>query len=228
MTTCFKTLSPNNPLTHPNIIDLWHALYHEPSICQDVAHRLPDDFAQHCQEYQHLYKNNIQDDKPLTDWLIRLFNDIYGTHTKLVHGEGEPEYFAPKDGNPAYIAFAHGFFNSSLHEISHWCVAGKARRQQDDFGYWYCPDGRTADEQALFETVEIKPQAIECLLNLALGRDFKVSVDNLNANFDTSNSQFAQNVYDKALSFLQNPVTLPPDARRLIWVFLTTSKILQA
>ncbi len=39
------------------------------------------------------------------------------------------------------------FFASALHEISHWCVAGKARREQVDFGYWYCPDGRDAMTQ---------------------------------------------------------------------------------
>ncbi|PAW13612.1 elongation factor P hydroxylase, partial [Klebsiella pneumoniae] len=27
------------------------------------------------------------------------------------------------------IVFAHGFCQSPVHEISHWCVAGKARRE---------------------------------------------------------------------------------------------------
>ncbi|MDO4896915.1 MAG: elongation factor P hydroxylase [Moraxella sp.] len=222
MTVRFDDLSPypaKSPL--PNIAPLWHDFYHNPTIYQDISRLLPDDFANHCQHYQSLYQQHVSDDNPLTDWLITLFNALYAPHTTLIHSTGEPEYFAPKDGKSAQIAFAHGFFASSLHEISHWCVAGKQRRMLDDFGYWYCPDGRDQATQALFEQVEIKPQAIECLLNLALGRYFYVSQDNLNADFDTSQSRFAQDVYDKAHSFLQNPSTLPPDARRLIWVFLT-------
>ncbi|MEA7548766.1 elongation factor P hydroxylase, partial [Salmonella enterica subsp. enterica serovar Anatum] len=43
------------------------------------------------------------------------------------------------------------------YEISHWCIAGKARRELVDFGYWYCPDGRDAQTQSQFEDVEVKP-----------------------------------------------------------------------
>lgn len=75
----------------------------------------------------------------------------------------------------------------------------------------------------MFEQVEIKPQAIECLLSLALDHYFYVSQDNLNADFDTSKSTFAHDVYAKALSYLHAPNTLPRDARRLLWVFLTLS-----
>ncbi len=39
----------------------------------------------------------------------------------------------------------------------HWCIAGKARRNRVDFGYWYCPDGRDAQTQSQFEDVEVKP-----------------------------------------------------------------------
>lgn len=221
MTVRFDDLSPHadkSPL--PDVTPLWRDFYDNTDITQDIRTRLPN-LIDHAHHYEHLYQHNITDDKPLTDWLMALFNEMYYPHTTLIHSDGEPEYFAPTNNQPAKIAFAHGFFASALHEISHWCVAGKARRQLDDFGYWYCPDGRDEHTQALFEQVEIKPQAIECLLNLALGRYFYVSQDNLNANFDTSQSQFPQDVYDKALSFLKNPNTLPPDAKRLIWVFLT-------
>ncbi len=71
------------------------------------------------------------------------------------------------------------FFNSALHEISHWSIAGDKRRLLPDLGYWYAPDGRTAEQQALFEQVEIKPQAIEWLFATAFGRKFRVSLDNL-------------------------------------------------
>lgn len=221
MSVRFDDLSPHlhkAPLT--NIRALWDAFYDHADIKQDINSRLPANFHKHAYHYT---KIDHSDDKALTDWLMALFNDLYAPHTILIHSQGEPEYFAPRHNEPAKIAFAHGFFASSLHEISHWCVAGKQRRTLDDFGYWYCPDGRDQATQDKFEQVEIKPQAIECLFNLALGRYFYVSQDNLNASFDTSNSRFADDVYNKALIFLQNPTTLPPDARRLLWVFLSVT-----
>lgn len=152
-----------------------------------------------------------------TDWLIGLFNHLFDNqNTVLVRGGGEPEYFASTATSPAQICFAHGYFASALHEISHWCIAGKQRRQLDDFGYWYCPDGRDKSTQTAFEQVEIKPQAIECLLTHATANRFFVSADNLNADFDTSDSTFANDVYHQALTYLQHPLTLPKDAQKLL------------
>ena len=217
----FSTLG----VIHPTTRGLWRDFYHND--CAAALARVcvarHNDYAGSHATWQKMTAEARQDDDALTAWLITLFNGLYGTApmpTLLAHSIGEPEYFAPTADTPARIAFAHGFFSSSLHEISHWCVAGRTRRQQDDFGYWYCPDGRSAHEQALFEQVEIKPQAIECLLNLALARSFAVSVDNLNATFDTTASTFARDVYQQASAYLQSPQTLPPDAQRLIWIFL--------
>ena len=80
-------------------------------------------------------------------------------------GEDEPIYL-PADQQCAHhrIIFAHGFFASALHEISHWCIAGPERRLLVDFGYWYEPDGRDVLKQAEFERLEIKPQAVEWAL----------------------------------------------------------------
>lgn len=217
----FDTLS----VTHPAVHALWSQLYHDTHITR-LAHECIARHTNYTDSYitwQKMSADARQDDDVLTAWLITLFNGLYGTApmpTFLMHSDGEPEYFAPIDDAPARIAFAHGFFNSSLHEISHWCIAGRTRRHQNDFGYWYCPDGRSAHEQVLFEKVEIKPQAIECLFNLALSRQFTISVDNLNANFDTAASTFAYDVYQQASTYLHTPHTLPPDARRLIWIFL--------
>ncbi len=120
---------------------------------------------------------------PDVDRLIALFNDTFSEswNTRLVRGDEEPIYL-PADNNMPYhrIVFAHGFFSSALHEISHWCIAGEARRLQEDYGYWYCPDGRNEAQQAEFEQVEVKPQAIEWAFTLASGRRFQVSTDNLN------------------------------------------------
>mgnify|MGYP000893009022 FL=1 len=226
----FNQLSPyahKNCHSNPKpILKLWQDFYKNPNVVCEIKNLIThiDDY----HDYQKKWRNDLsqnQNDDELTQWLIDLFNSMFaqtnmdGVPTILVRGDGEPEYFASRDGNPARIEFAHGFFASALHEISHWCVAGK-QRQLDDFGYWYVADGRDEATQKLFEQVEIKPQAIECLLNLALGRYFYVSQDNLNADFDTSNSTFASDVYLQAYDFLQNPQFLSKDAKRLIWLFL--------
>ena len=116
------------------------------------------------------------------DDLILLFDGVFADRyrTRLVRGEDEPIYL-PADGRHDHhrIVFAHGFFASALHEISHWCIAGEKRRQLEDYGYWYEPDGRDAERQREFEQVEIAPQALESLFSEACGRRFHVSVDNL-------------------------------------------------
>ncbi len=159
-----------------------------------------------------------------TDWLIQLFNNLFAhQNVTLVRGQGEPEYFPAQNNEPAKIEFAHGFFASALHELSHWCVAGEARRRLPDFGYWYAPDGRTAAQQKAFERVEIKPQALECLFTLACERSFEVSQDNLFADFDTSNSTFANDVYRQVQQYIAKPNILPPDAKTLLHALLSVS-----
>lgn len=164
----------------------------------------------------------VDSERLATDWLIQLFNTLFtNQQVILVRSEGEPEYFPAQDNEPARIEFAHGFFASALHELSHWCVAGDARRQLPDFGYWYAPDGRTEAQQQAFERVEIKPQALECLFTLACGRHFQVSQDNLFADFDTSNSTFASDVYQQVESYIAKPYTLPRDAKTLLTALLS-------
>src|SRR5690606_24917304 len=92
----------------------------------------------------------------------------------------EPVYL-PADAHCPFhrIVYAHGFFASALHEVAHWCMAGKQRRLRVDYGYWYEPDQRDADQQAQFERVEAKPQALEWAFSIAAGFPFRVSVDNL-------------------------------------------------
>lgn len=163
-----------------------------------------------------------ENEKAATDWLIALFNTLFANQEViLVRGTGEPEYFPAKDNQPARIEFAHGFFQSALHELSHFFIAGEQRRQLSDFGYWYAPDGRTAAQQQAFERVEIKPQALECLFSLACGRNFRVSQDNLFADFDTSGSTFAHDVYQQAKEYIVDPQTLPRDAKTLLQALLT-------
>lgn len=172
---------------------------------------------------QPLAKDN---EKAITDWLIQLFNVLFiNQHVILVRGTGEPEYFPAQNNRPARIEFAHGFFASALHEISHFCVAGKQRRQLSDFGYWYAADGRSATQQQAFERVEIKPQALECLFTLACRRPFQVSQDNLFADFDTSESTFLQDVYQQVQTYIDKPNMLPADAKTLLQALLTICTI---
>lgn len=209
---------------------LWQDFHQNSTLMVDAEHLFAQISADDWQSFYHTWqviKHDTQAEVALTDWLIQLFDALFNNSqlmqmpTQLVRGDGEPEYFPADEQGVARIEFAHGFFQSALHEISHWCVAGRHRRTLNDFGYWYEADGRNETTQAIFEQVEITPQAIECLLSLALGRYFYVSQDNLNADFDTSKSTFAQDVYAKALHYLNEPHTLPRDARRLLWVFLT-------
>jgi elongation factor P hydroxylase len=139
--------------------------------------------------------------------LIALFNDEFEQdyRTRLVKGEDEPIYLPADDITPYHqIVFAHGFYASALHEISHWCIAGERRRQLVDYGYWYCPDGRSADKQAEFEQVEIKPQALDWLFCSAADYPFNVSCDNLDGDFQPDRIAFQRKVHAQVLSYLES------------------------
>lgn len=129
----------------------------------------------------------------------RLFADTY--RTRLVRGDDEPLYL-PADAEHDHhrIIFAHGFFASALHEISHWCIAGEARRQREDYGYWYEPDGRDSQRQADFERVEVAPQALEKLFSEACDSPFRVSVDNLDG-VEVDRERFTQSVVSRATRY---------------------------
>ncbi|MBJ9957690.1 elongation factor P hydroxylase [Acinetobacter courvalinii] len=150
------------------------------------------------------------------DWLILHFNHWFSHHNvTLVKGDFEPEYFPAENGQPARIQFAHGFFNSALHEISHWSISGAQRRLLPDLGYWYAPDGRTAEQQALFEQVEIKPQAIEWLFAKAFSRKFRVSLDNLTGD-GGNGQQFKDHVFAQLQDYFSGEAKLPRDAAHFI------------
>jgi len=141
--------------------------------------------------------------------LITLFNQAFSQNynTRLIKGDDEPLY-SPADEQCAFhqVIFAHGYYASALHEISHWCIAGKDRRLLEDFGYWYEPDGRNEQQQKSFEQVEIKPQALEWAFCVAANKHFNVSVDNLEgAAADTVN--FKKAVYQQVLIYLNEGFT---------------------
>ena len=148
--------------------------------------------------------------------LIAVFNATFAEseRTVLVGGGAEPEYLPATDEQPARIIFREDFASSALHEIAHWCIAGQARRQLHDFGYWYQPDGRTPTQQAVFEQVEVKPQAVEWALSRAAGIRFNLSADNLSTgpNGNDASERFRQAVFKQCQHYFANG--LPPRAQQ--------------
>jgi elongation factor P hydroxylase len=136
--------------------------------------------------------------------LMTLFDDLFYPlyQTRLMLGGDEPVYL-PADGVYDYhrVVFAHGFYASALHEIAHWCIAGVRRRQLIDYGYWYKPDGRSLDEQLLFEEVEFKPQALEWIFSKASVFQFRVSADNLKGE-PQDLSYFKERIYRQVIEYI--------------------------
>ncbi|CAM3587047.1 elongation factor P hydroxylase [Vibrio aquimaris] len=146
--------------------------------------------------------------------LISIFNATFFLeyNTRLELGEDEPIYLPADDVNVHHrIIFARGFYASALHEIAHWCVAGPERRLQEDFGYWYEPDGRNQSTQAEFEKVEVRPQAYEWILSVSAGFPFTVSCDNLNGEFEPDRLAFMKRVHKEVGDILTNGLPLRVD-----------------
>jgi elongation factor P hydroxylase len=142
--------------------------------------------------------------------LINIFNECFAlTHnTRLVKGGDEPLYLPANEKQPYHaIFFARGFFSSALHECAHWFIAGEKRRLQEDYGYWYLPDGRSAKQQESFQLAEVKPQAIEWILSIAAGYRFVLSVDNLSGE-ESDSTEFKKLLYQQATHYFQTG--LPP------------------
>jgi elongation factor P hydroxylase len=156
--------------------------------------------------------------------LIALFNSTFADfNTRLVLGSDEPIYLpASKHCSYHQIVFANGFFSSALHEVAHWCIAGEKRRLLEDYGYWYCPDGRDTQQQLDFEKVEIKPQAIEWAFTEAAGRQFQVSTDNLNGA-EPDREGFTANVAAQLAHYRQTG--FPHRAQRFISALATTFSV---
>ena len=168
-------------------------------------------------------QQHMQQDKHQIEDIMRIFDDCFAEsyNTRLERGGDYPIYlpqFADEDGVPSdrpynVILFAHGFYSSALHEISHWLVAGTERRKLEDFGYWYEPDGRSAQRQREFESVEVKPQAIEWVLATAAGFRYFASADNLTGNAG-DNSAFKHAVYEQVKIYAERGF-LPKRAEQL-------------
>ncbi|MGS2722242.1 elongation factor P hydroxylase [Porticoccus sp. GXU_MW_L64] len=149
-------------------------------------------------------------------WLEQLFCRLFleSENTCLIGGAKEPLYLPADKENPHHrLYYREDYLSSALHEIAHWCIAGHDRRQQIDFGYWYNPDGRSAQQQQQFEQVEVKPQALEWHISVAAGQRFHLSADNLHGEAGASDA-FASAVCQQAQRY--SVQGLPQRAQMLV------------
>lgn len=149
--------------------------------------------------------------------LETVFNACFlaSENTCLIGGADEPFYLPADAESPIHrLFYREDFFASALHEIAHWCIAGPSRRQQRDFGYWYEPEGRSAQAQAAFLGVEARPQALEYYLSAACGYRFQLSLDSFDPDsYEAMRKLFAQRVVSEAQQLQSRG--LPERAARL-------------
>ena len=139
---------------------------------------------------------------PDASFIVAIFNRLFRSawQTELAGGALEPSYQPVTPPGLHRIFFREDFVASALHEVAHWCLAGSARRLQEDYGYWYEP-ARDLQAQSAFERAEARPQALEWIFCVAAGLTFRVSVDNLALrNHDTR--QFRSAVHAEVPLFI--------------------------
>ena len=170
-------------------------------------------------------------DKQRLNQLIAVFDTLFAAefNTRLLGGVAEPVYIPAGHSaanaiegsvvnnsaiNHSAIAdicdyhrlfFREDYFSSALHESAHWCIAGTERRLKVDFGYWYNPDGRSQQQQSVFEQAETQPQALEWMFSVASGQRFRISADNLASAIGAS-EKFIQAVAGQAKSWCDRPM----------------------
>ena len=146
--------------------------------------------------------------------LERVFREcFFARYQTILIGGGEEPLYLPSPVPrrlPHRIVYREDYFASALHEVAHWCLAGRDRRRLEDYGYWYVPDGRSVGEQQAFERVEAAPQALEWIFSDACRVPFHLSADNLDGGAGPS-SGFERAVRIRRRRLLEDG--LPPRAR---------------
>ncbi len=156
--------------------------------------------------------------EPDLDRVLAAFRRVFPEETvRLQGGFAEPFYAAASVQGGPEIRFTRDYVNSCLHEVAHWCIAGKARRLRDDYGYWYNPDGRNAEAQEEFFRFESGPQALEWAFALACGACFRMSCDNLGGEV-RGESEFAAALAVKMEKYLR--AGFPPRGRKFLEALL--------
>ena len=155
--------------------------------------------------------------------LTRLFNSVFAVSDKTVLiGNAAEAYYQP--GSPHRIYFRFDYLRSALHEVAHWCVAGARRRRLPDYGYWYSPDGRNAEQQLAFFAVEARPQAIERCFCRAIGIPFAFSIDNVGAQIEPQHlRRFEARIQERCDQFER--AGLPPRAARFVTALRSMSRL---
>ena len=75
------------------------------------------------------------------DDIVACFDQLFSQRFNVrLRGGGEEPLFRPaREGEMAEIQFRADYPASALHEVAHWCLAGRKRHRYEDFGYWYIP-----------------------------------------------------------------------------------------
>lgn len=153
---------------------------------------------------------NVLNDDELCNALIQLFSQVF-PDVVIKGGAEEPFYEAPKGDTKAIIYFKSNYPRSLLHELSHYCLSGEKRRKLDDFGYWYFPCGRTAEQQQLFEQVEARPQGLDKLMCEILSIKFMPSLDDFSGR--PPSDDFLQKLEE---SYQEMRLSPPPTAKKAL------------
>lgn len=143
-------------------------------------------------------------------------------NTILVGGADEPLYQPATADQPAKLHYRADFPASALHEAAHWCIAGEARRQQEDFGYRYIGGPRTDAEQMAFFRLELHTQSLERRFAQASGLGFRPSADNLEADL-TGFSQAIDAFETQLVGWLD--AASGARARRLLAILPTVQRV---
>ena len=113
-----------------------------------------------------------------------LFNSTFEKkyRVRLIGGAAEPIYLPPTKKKTGAICFREDFVSSALHEVAHWCLAGRDRRKMVDFGYEYISPPRDEIAQKIFLQAEARVQGLESLFSEVSGVCFSASLDNLDCD----------------------------------------------
>lgn len=133
-----------------------------------------------------------------------IFNHSFAEiwRTCLRGGADEPLYLPAKNENELHsIIYTQDYFASALHEVAHWCIAGIAKRQITDYGYWYIKGPRSSSQQERFLQVEQYPQALEWIFSTACQFPFHLSYDNLEST--EKDEHFSRHVQMKAVYLVE-------------------------
>ena len=141
-------------------------------------------------------------EQALLNAMIRALHHVL-PELRIEGGAPEPFYQAPKKNSPAILFFRDDYIRSLFHELAHYCLAGAKRRTLDDFGFWYAPCGRSADEQLQFEQVEARPQGLEKLFCEVWNIPFSPSLDDFSGR--PPSTLFLENLENAYIEMKERP-----------------------